>query len=173
MLTPGGAEASTTPGTKDAEPRLEAFFMKNFGRLVDVLAPISDDAVDAVQDAFIEAHLHWAEVSNLENPYAWVRKVAIRKLHDRHRRQLTHGRLLATLSALRRDVEPADARHLDLTNAMKALPMRERVAVALFYLEDMSLQDISAATGISEGAIKSALYDGRRRLKQIMGAEDG
>ena len=146
--------------------------MKNFGRLVDALAPISGDAVDAVQDAFIEAHLHWATVSSLDNPYAWVRRVAIRKLQDRHRRQLTHGRLLESLSILRQDVSPEDSRNLDLTKAISGLPMRQRLAVALFYLEDMSIEDISTATGISEGAIKSALYDGRRRLKRIMGAED-
>jgi RNA polymerase sigma-70 factor, ECF subfamily len=161
MLTPRGAEAVTSQERNDAGQPLEAFFMENFGRLVDALAPISADAVDAIQDAFIEAHLQWDAVSNLDSPYAWVRKVAIRKLQDRHRRQLTNGRLLATLAVLRKEVASPEARRLDLTNAMRSLPMRQRMAVGLFYLEDMSLKDISEATGLSEGAIKSALHAGR------------
>jgi len=172
MLTPGGPEGVTSPERKDAGQTLEAFFLENFGRLVDALAPISTDAVDAVQDAFIEAHLHWAKVANLDNPYAWVRRVAIRRLQDRHRRQVTHGRLLTSVAALRKDVESPDSRHLEIANAMNVLPMRQRMALALFYLEDMSLRDISAATGISEGAIKSALHAGRLRLKEIMGVEE-
>jgi RNA polymerase sigma factor (sigma-70 family) len=160
----GGPEA----GGPEAGQPLEIFFRNNFKRLVDVLTPISGDAVDAVQDAFVEAHLHWNTVANLENPYAWVRRVAIRKIQDRNRRVVTNSRLLATLGVLGKTREPANPLDPDLAGALNSLPMRQRIAVALFYLEDMSLHDISVSLGISEGAVKSALHDGRRNLMRMM-----
>ena len=51
-----------------------------------------------------------------------------------------------------------------MQRALRALPDRQRVAVALHYLADLSVADVAAAMGISEGAVKTHLHRARSQL---------
>jgi RNA polymerase sigma factor (sigma-70 family) len=47
---------------------------------------------------------------------------------------------------------------------IETLAPRQRVAMALFYVEDLSVRDIAASMGITEGAVKAHLSQGRAKL---------
>jgi RNA polymerase sigma-70 factor (ECF subfamily) len=49
-------------------------------------------------------------------------------------------------------------------NALATLPPRQRQAVVLHYLADVSIAEIAAMTGTSEGTIKSWLHRARISL---------
>lgn len=66
-------------------PSFEAFFRANYAPLVRLLSVAADDAEDAVQDAFLQAHIHWLKIARYEDPKAWVRLVAVRKLLNREK----------------------------------------------------------------------------------------
>ncbi|MFI6907903.1 RNA polymerase sigma factor [Nonomuraea sp. NPDC050394] len=53
-----------------------------------------------------------------------------------------------------------------LVGALAALPVRERDVLALFYLEDFSLEDCAQICGVPVGTIKSRLNRARRLLSE-------
>jgi RNA polymerase sigma-70 factor (ECF subfamily) len=51
------------------------------------------------------------------------------------------------------------------------LPFPQRVVIVLYYLNDLSLQDISEILDVPIGTVKSRLHYGRLALKKSLGAE--
>jgi RNA polymerase sigma-70 factor (ECF subfamily) len=56
----------------------------------------------------------------------------------------------------------------DLEQALAALPMVEREVLTLFYLDELSLSDVSDALGVPVGTIKSRLFRARKMLRLDM-----
>ena len=69
--------------------------------------------------------------------------------------------------------EPVIERHDDIRVMQKAidtLPFSQRVVIVLYYLNDLSLQEISEILGVPVGTVKSRLHYGRENLrKQLEG----
>ncbi len=55
-----------------------------------------------------------------------------------------------------------------LDRALEQLPLLEREAVTLFYLQELSLAEIADALHIPIGTVKSRLFRGRKLLRQRM-----
>jgi len=53
--------------------------------------------------------------------------------------------------------------------AVSALPFQQRVVVVLYYLNDLSLQEISNILEVPVGTVKSRLHYGRKTLKKTLG----
>jgi RNA polymerase sigma-70 factor (ECF subfamily) len=53
--------------------------------------------------------------------------------------------------------------------AVTALPLQQRVVVVLYYLNDLSLQEISEIIEVPVGTVKSRLHYGRNALKKSLG----
>jgi RNA polymerase sigma-70 factor (ECF subfamily) len=53
--------------------------------------------------------------------------------------------------------------------AIASLPLAQRVVVALYYINDLSLQEISEILEIPEGTVKSRLHYGREGLRRQFG----
>ncbi|MBI5093053.1 MAG: sigma-70 family RNA polymerase sigma factor [Candidatus Hydrogenedentes bacterium] len=56
-------------------------------------------------------------------------------------------------------------------HALDQLPVPQREALTLFFLEEFTLQEISAITGAAVGTVKSRLYYGKRALREIIQRE--
>jgi len=54
-------------------------------------------------------------------------------------------------------------------HAVATLPLPQRVVVVLYYLNDLSLQEIAEILDIPVGTVKSRLYYGRQALKKGLG----
>jgi RNA polymerase sigma-70 factor, ECF subfamily len=151
----------------------DALFRAHYDRLVRALAVVAGDreaAADAVQEAFVRAHVRWRRVGRYDDPIGWVRRVAINRLRDDHRRTKRRRRLMDTLSTTTEAaVVPAEVDEFD--RLLQALPRQQRVTTALFYIDELSVAEIAAALGIAEGSVKSHLHDARRRLRQVLDAE--
>ena len=148
----------------DAE--FDELFRRHYAPLVRALSVASgrEEAADAVQDAFLEAHRRWGRVRDYDRPEAWVRRVAVNRLVDGHRRRVRGDRLLARAAVVdRADLAPTD---LDLRAAVRGLPQGQRLVVCLHYLADLSVADVADALGVTEGTVKSQLHDARRSLAQ-------
>jgi RNA polymerase sigma-70 factor, ECF subfamily len=145
----------------------ESVFRAHYGRLVralTVVAGSNDAAADAVQDAFVKAHLRWRKISQYDDPVGWIRRVAINKLRDEHRRAGRKARAVERLAGEREQV--ANEPVIDEMNGLIAdLPRQQRLCVALFYVEQLSVAEIGDTLGISEGAVKFHLHRGRERLR--------
>lgn len=56
-----------------------------------------------------------------------------------------------------------------LQNAVAALPLSQRMVVVLYYLNDLSLQEIGDILEVPVGTVKSRLHYGRAALKKELG----
>src|SRR6478609_9863276 len=72
--------------TVEEPPTLEAIYARHAESLARTLhAAGVPDAYDAVQEAFVQAVVHWRKVSRYDDPLAWIRRVAINRGHNRRR----------------------------------------------------------------------------------------
>ena len=153
---------------------LESLFRAHHGRLVRALTVACGNeqaAADAVQHAFVKAHLRWRSIMNYDDPVGWIRRVAINKLRDEHRSDMRKGRVVERLAA-----EPertAQAPQLDdVATMLEGLPRQQRLSLALFYVDGLSVAETAATLGISEGAVKFHLHQGRATLRGQLGEGD-
>ncbi len=151
---------------------VDSLFRAHYGRLVRALTLASGDpevAADAVQEAFVKAHLHWRRIQKYDDPVGWIRRVAINRLHDDHRRQSRKGKALQRLAG-EPQVEPVEQHGFDsdLPMILAQLPKQHRLAMALFYVDELSIAEVAAALNVSEGAVKSYLHQGRARLRSVV-----
>jgi RNA polymerase sigma-70 factor (ECF subfamily) len=151
----------------DPPDGFETLFRDHYGRLVRTLTLAAGDrevAADAVQEAFVRAHVRWARIEGYEDPIGWVRRVAVNLLHDDRRRKDRTRRAVERLAAEPSAV-PAPREPDELDRLLDALPPQQRTAVALHYVEELSIAEVAAAMGLAPGSVKSHLHDARRRLR--------
>ena len=150
---------------------LDALFRAHYGRLVRALTLVAgsqEAAADAVQEAFVKAHLHWRRVQRYDDPVGWVRRVAINKLRDESRRQGRKNKAVERMGSELRDdtVEWSDGS--DAAALLAGLPRQQRLAMALFYVEGLSVAEVASALEISEGAVRFHLHQGRGKLRGLV-----
>ncbi len=121
-------------------------------------------AEEITQDAFLKLYERWRGVQAVEFPEAWVRRVAVRAA-VRAARQ----------TRLRQAPPPEDKRptwdHLpdvDLARAVASLAPQQRASVALFYLDDLSVEDVARHLGVSTSTVKQHLLRARSRLASLL-----
>lgn len=56
-----------------------------------------------------------------------------------------------------------------IQQAITSLPIQQRVVVVLYYINDLSLQEISEILDVPVGTVKSRLYYARKQLKKQLG----
>ena len=62
----------------------------------------------------------------------------------------------------------ADEEWKDIKKAIASLSLQQRVVVVLYYINDLSLQEISEILDVPVGTIKSRLFYGRQALKKYL-----
>lgn len=128
-------------------------------------------AADCVQDAFMRAYARWRRVSRLDDPPGWIRHVAVNRMRD-HFRKSTRGRAaVARLDARPHENAPEPAPPSELAALFAQLPPQQRIAAALFYVEDLDVHDVATAMKLSEGAVKYHLHAARQTLRGVFEAQ--
>lgn len=142
-------------------------FNLHYARLVRSLTVIcgnSEEAADAVQEAFVKAHLKWRKISTYDDPVGWIRRVAINKVRDGHRSKVRRDRAVERMGhqATLTSEQPAID---EVAELLSTLPKQQRAAAAMFYVEQLSVLEIADALEISEGAVKFHLHQARQKLR--------
>ena len=121
-------------------------------------------AEDVTQDAFVRLYERWRGVARIDHPGAWVRRVAIRNAIRQ-----------ARWTRLRFSDAPADEPtawdiipDLDLARAVASLSPQQRAAVALFYLEDLPVEEVAQLLDVSTSTVKQHLLRARARLAALL-----
>jgi RNA polymerase sigma-70 factor (ECF subfamily) len=131
-------------------------------------------ADDLAQEAFMKA---WDKVATLEEPAAfpgWLRRVAVTTfLMEQRRAKLAFDTLDDANTPADEAPSPAQAAQarLDLERALALLSAAERLCVTLNHAEGMSHAEISEATGLPLGTVKSHVLRGTEKLRRVMCAQ--
>ena len=134
-------------------------------RSLTVASGDAEVAADCVQDAFLRAYARWRRVSRLEDPPGWVRHVAVNRMRD-HFRKSTRGRAaVERLDAQTIATSPEPAPPSELAALLAQLPTQQRIAAALFYVEDLDVHQVAHAMELSDGAVKYHLHAARKTLR--------
>lgn len=156
-------------GRREAEG-IDALYAASYRRLVVQMYAICGDltdAEDAVQEAFITALRKHRTLRDVDNPEAWVRTVALRRLH----RGWRHLAVVRRHQALDRAPDAAvemGPEHVALVAALGQLDEGQREAVVLHHLADLPVAEIASQLGLPVGTVKSRLGRGRQRLAELM-----
>jgi len=151
---------------------LDTLFRAHYGSLVRALSLVArsqEAAADAVQEAFVKAHLHWRRVQRYDDPVGWIRRVAINKLRDENRRQGRKDRAVERLQGEIRSEGVQWSDGADAAALLAELPRQQRLAIALFYVEGLSVAEVAEALEITDGAVRFHLHQGRARLRGVVG----
>jgi RNA polymerase sigma-70 factor, ECF subfamily len=127
------------------------------------------EAEDVVQEAFLQ---YWQNGSTVEQPRAWLLRVARNACLDRLRKS---GRLVsheqADLPEPRDDRDPAwhyEQRELaaDLQQRVGTLPEPQRSLIVLFDVQGVDGATCARVLGLSVNQVKVYLHRARRRLRE-------
>lgn len=160
-------EHTDDPSITDSAVDLTTLFNLHYGRLVRSLTVIcgnAEEAADAVQDAFVKAHLKWRKISAYDDPVGWIRRVAINKVRDGHRSRVRRDRAvdrLSSMSNVTSNLPEID----EMASLLVTLPKQQRAVAAMFYVEQMSVLEIADALNISDGAVKFHLHQAREKIR--------
>ena len=141
-------------------------------RLARAILGSSQDAEEAVQEAFVHA---WRELPRLRDASlwpAWFRRITVRAAIDRGRRRprIREIELGAHEPPPQPDASAAVADRDDVDGVLRRLPADDRALLALRFLVDLEVDDVAAALGIPPGTVKSRLSRLLARLQS--GIED-
>jgi RNA polymerase sigma-70 factor (ECF subfamily) len=164
------AEPSGAPAAPEAMSALAQLFAQHADGLVRGLTAAGyPDASDAVQEAFVQAVVHWRRVGRYDDPLVWIRRVAVNKARNRSRSRRRQASLKERLGqTASRVVGVRELPDDDVLAAVAALPSQQRLVVSLFYYSDLSVAQAAAAMGISEGTVKSHLHAARAAVAHIL-----
>ena len=132
------------------------------------------ESQDLVQEAFLRAWNDWARFSTLVNQQAWLRRVLYNLAVNRWRNlavRRSHGRLSRSGAA----VPAPGAEHLDVMRALQSLPMKQREALVLVAIVDLTTAEAAGRwskrgdrprLGVPGVGNHGALAGARRRAAQ-------
>jgi RNA polymerase sigma-70 factor (ECF subfamily) len=154
----------------------EAFYEASYRRIYAAALTMAGDpeiALDATQEAFVRAFARWRRLSKEPWVEGWVMSTAMnlckRHLRRQHR-EVTGSELKGIVESFGRNTEQGI--RLYLLSVLSTLPRRQREAVMLHYLADLSIAAVAHLMNISEGAVKSHLSQARATLRTRLEVED-
>ncbi len=178
----GFGETATMSGAWEQDAAagfVEELFAAHHGEIYAYLIRMLRDpelAADLTQDAFVKAYRNYDALEKPENARAWLYQIAHRVALDHIRRQKivrflpwtgeSHG---AAPSAERLVMDV----HLsgDLQRALDRIPERQRAALLLAELHDLTGLELAAALGVSHVAARALLTRARESLRQALASE--
>ena len=148
----------------------------------------SHDALEVTQDAFLKGY---SSLSTLQKPEAfggWLMRIVSNlslnfRRGRKNRTQLPLGDLLGATDSQATDAGGSEwmARSGDpvrtlesqemgqkLQEALKQLPEKQRLAIIMFTVQEMPQKDVAEALGCSVEAVKWHVFQGRKRLKEML-----
>ncbi len=149
----------------------QGLFAHALSRLHDVQA-----AEDAVQETFVRAYRAMPRFEGDFHLRAWLHRILTNVCHDEGARRRRDGLLVDRVScqevvggeAADVDIERLDLRPDVVAQALGQLSDSYREALVLRYVQELSYEEVAAATGVTEGNARVRVMRGRVALKRVL-----
>ena len=141
----------------------------------------AEAAADLLHDVFLRLYRFAAHIDSQRPLEPWLYRMTTNLSYTwvkRRQRWLRPLEDIADWLASARKDTPAYQAEMDdsarqVQQAISSLPLSHRGVVVLYYVDDLSLQEISEILDIPVGTVKSRLHYGRQALKQSLGLMAG
>jgi RNA polymerase sigma-70 factor (ECF subfamily) len=135
----------------------------------------TEDAEEATQDTFVKAYQNLGGFSGGSKFSTWLYSIAFRTAISHGRRRRSDGISVDELihhpaADGEKGVEQGDAKQ-HLEKALRSLSEEDASILSFFYLEEMTVEEIVTATGLSASNVKVKLHRGRKKLLDILNSE--
>lgn len=125
-------------------------------------------AEDLAQQTFVNAYQALSRFREESSMRTWLHRIAFREYIAWRRKR----RLGLPLDLLRgyhdRRIDEIDG-EVTFLGVLHQLPSAHREVFLLFEVQQLSVDEISAVTGIKAGTVKSHLHHARKRLRDLLG----
>jgi RNA polymerase sigma factor (sigma-70 family) len=158
---------------------VETLFAKHHGEIYAYLIRMlrdADLAADLTQDAFVKAYKNYDTLEKDENARAWLYQIAHRVALDELRRRKI-VRMVPWTGESHGAAPSAERLAMDLRlsgpleRALAKIPERQRAALLLAELHDLTGLELAAAMGVSHVAARAILTRARESLRRALAAE--
>ncbi|HKP51524.1 MAG TPA: RNA polymerase sigma factor [Chloroflexia bacterium] len=162
----------------------ELLFLKYQGPIYRTALAVTRDAGSAeevLQDCFYKTYLNIMNITGEGSLSPWLHRVAVNLSCNAIKKRRVRFEALDDVAEniIASDphqspetvVEQAELR-MKMRDAINALPLKHRVVVALHYLQDFSLPEISYILDLPVGTVKSRLHHARKALRDRLGAQE-
>tara|TARA_R110001599_G_scaffold69410_3_gene195391 strand:+ start:166863 stop:167408 length:546 start_codon:yes stop_codon:yes gene_type:complete len=133
-----------------------------------------DSVHDISQDCWYAIIMKLEEVKFQVGFEAWALNIARNKAIDwiRHQQKDRKGKSdsdqVHSSSVQVEESDLIDTRVTELRKSMNLISDTQRIVLELFYVDNLSIKEISSVLGISSGTVKSRLYTAREYLKKTI-----
>ncbi len=159
----------------ESDHGFDRFFDEHRDRLYRALWLVARDrsvAEEVTQDAFLKVWERWNRVRGLEDPAGYLYRTAMNILRNRRRRAALALRRIVHASPPVDDAMAAvDARDV-VVRALGTLTPRERSALVLTDLLDMTSEDAAKALGVRASTVRVLAGRARAALRDRIGGDD-
>jgi RNA polymerase sigma-70 factor, ECF subfamily len=158
----------------EAERDFEAFFRLEHERLFRAMWLLTRDrqeAEEVTQEAFLRLWERWDRFADAPDPVAYLYRTALNVWRSRLRRMVVAAR--KTIHHTRRgdEMEVVEAKDV-VVRSLASLPARQRAAVVLTDVLDLSSERAGEVLGIRPVTVRVLAARGRAALANEMGAGD-
>ena len=131
------------------------------------------DTEDLVQMTLLSLHEKRHTYDPASPFLPWIAAVARHKLIDYVRKtgRRVHVELSDSLAGEDDGALPGDLAWRDVEGLLAQLPRDQARIISLHKLQEMSVEDVSAATGKSPSAVKVAVHRGLKKLRALVGGK--
>src|SRR3954468_8067695 len=125
-----------------------------------------DDAQDCLQETLIAALRAYPRLRAGSNVRAWLFTIARNKALDEHRSRAR--RPVPVAAGLEDQAAPAadEGPDAELWASVRDLPTKQRAAVVLRFVNDLSHREIARVLDCSEAAARRSLHEGLTKLRE-------
>ncbi|QHJ70415.1 RNA polymerase sigma factor [Planococcus halotolerans] len=141
------------------------------------------EAEDLMQEVWLKVVRYEASIKEVDHVKAWLTTICMNTFRDRYRKsvrrskhvqQQPEGLDISLLDLIPSDnagapelLEQQDVSEL-LQNKISELDSIYRTTIVYFYVHQLSLIEIAEAMKVSIGTVKSRLFRGKQRLKDLL-----
>jgi RNA polymerase sigma factor (sigma-70 family) len=134
-----------------------------------------EGAKDAVQESWAEVLRGLSRLRDDGAFAAWAYRIVSRRCARHIGRIQSERRLADEVAAVPAEDGLAEPSSLDVEAvraAIRMLPPEQQAAIALFYLEEMSVAEVAVALDVPAGTVKTRLMHARRKLRAALEGDE-
>lgn len=127
-----------------------------------------DVSKDIVQESWVSIFKGLSKLKEPSKFHSWAFRITYNKVMDQLRGNQKNEAILESNEFEESEEIETDSDEINITTYLDQLPIEQRTILTLFYLEELSILDITGILNIPAGTVKSRIFYAREKLKKII-----